>query len=704
MIFQPKRVVRNALGSLACFGFGIQLLAQTKITKTTESIDYISLLTLLAVLGVAGLAISRLHSKAQHEPKESGDSMIARQLLFGAKDAVFVIDEAGLIESLNPSAERMFGYPEGKIKGQNIATLIPPPDRGRRRDKYIQNPGSHELVGIHQNGNRIAIESSFSQIADDQRRRFSLIIRDISDTRNKHAAIDSQQHLLGEILRNAGTLLFVIDREGKIVHFNRACENLTEFSFGEIKNQKLWDVVAAPRDSESMQKEVELWFKGPFPLQQNSTWSARDDSHKKITWTITLLADSYDQVNYLIGTGHLVTTEQITFDPASAQLQKMDAVGRFAGGLAHDFSNLLTAITGYSGLLLGSLEETSPLRKDVEQIKKASDRGTRITRQLLAVSRRQILRPREFDLNEVLGDMEMMVRRILGDRIAVEFDLHQPSARIRADQGQIEQAIINIVVNAREAMPKGGNLSMATKMVSLNGFDSANTDPPLAPGSYCGLRITDNGCGMDEQTLKHLFEPFFTTKKTASATGMGLATVYGVVRQSEGAIRVTSTLNEGSSFLLYFPSAEMAEGRKSPEKTVLKIVPTGSETVMIVEGDDGLRATLAKGLARYGYRVLEAVSGSDALEMSRNWKDKIHLLVANALMPSIGGPDLARSIHLQRPETKVLYITAEPEEKVIRYGLSINNTYLIADSFNSEHFAERVRRVLDTKSIAAGAS
>ncbi len=703
MILKLKRVVGNALCLWACFGFGSLLFAQTKPARTTESIDYVSLLALLTVLGVAGFAISRLGNKGQEKTKESGDSIIARQLLFGAKEAVFVIDESGLIDSLNPAAERMFGYPEGKIKGQNIATLIPPPDRGRRRANYIQNPGSHELVGIHQNGNRIAIESSCSEIHGGERKLFSLIIRDITDTRNKQASIDFQQNLLAEILRNTGILLFVIDRGGRIVQFNRTCENLTEFSLGEIKGQRLWDIVAKPSESESMQKEVELWFEGPFPLRQNSTWAARDDSHKKINWTLTPLRDPFDQIDYLIGAGYVLVAEQVTFDPATAQTQKMDAVGRFAGGLAQDFSNLLTAITGYSGLLLGSLDETSPLRKDVEEIKKASDRGTRITKQLLAVSRRQILRPREFDLNEVLADMEMMLRRILGDRIAVEFDLHQPSARIRADQGQIEQAIINIVVNAREAMPKGGTLSITTKMLSFSEMDST-MDPPLAPGSYCGLRITDDGCGMDEQTQKHLFEPFFTTKKTASATGMGLATVYGVVRQSEGAIRVTSSLNGGSSFLLCFPSAEMGEGRKYPEKTILKIVPTGSETVMIAESDEQLRATLAKGLARFGYRVLEAVSGSDAKEMSGNWKEEIHLLVANALMPSIGGPDLARSIHMQRPETKVLYISAEPEEKVMRYGLSNNNTYLIAGTFNPEHFAERVRQVLDTNSMSAGAS
>ena len=236
MIFQPKRVVANALSLLAYFGFGIQLLAQAKSAKTAESIDYVSLLALLTVLGLAGFAISRLSNRAQEKTKESGESIIARQVLFGAKDAVFVIDEAGLIDSLNPAAERMFGYPEGKIKGQSIATLIPPPDRGRRRANYIQNPGSHELVGIHQNGDRVAIESSCSEIQGGPRKLFSLIIRDITDTRNKQASINFQQNLLGEILRNAGILLFVIDREGKIVHFNRACENLTEFSFGEIKD------------------------------------------------------------------------------------------------------------------------------------------------------------------------------------------------------------------------------------------------------------------------------------------------------------------------------------------------------------------------------------------------------------------------------------------------------------------------------------
>ncbi len=703
MRFRHAQFIRNATQFLMAFGMSIPLLAQAQPSSAIGGPEIASGMALVAFLGGSLYALSKLRVKPIADATQpiQNEDVIARHLIYGATDSIFVINEEGIIQSANPAAQRMFGYLEGDIRGQNIATLIPPPDRGRRRANYIQNPGSHELFAIQKTGDRIPIESSFSEIVLGEKKLYSLVIRDISETRKKQELVNFQQNLLTEILVNAGFMLFVVDRNGTIVHFNRACENVTDFSFGEIKNQKIWDVVAAPADSEAMREQVAQWFDGPFPLQQNSTWTSRDYTRKPIAWTYTALNDSFGHPNYIIGTGYLLSEQQMTSQ--ALQSQKMEAVSRFAGGLARDFSNLLTAITGYSSLLLGSLEDTNPIRKDVEEIKKASDHGVKITRQLLAVSRHQVLQPKDFDLNDVLKDMEMLLRRILGNRIAVEFDLAQPDAVIHADQGQIEQVIINIVVNARDAMPHGGKLSIATNLYSIPHADT-NLNPNLQAGSYCGIRITDSGMGMDEQTQQHIFEPFFTTKRSAGAAGMGLATVYGVIRQSEGSISVVSEPNGGSSFLIYLPSAEAIQHRKLPEKTVLKIVPTGSETILVVEGDERIRATVAKGLARFGYRILEAVSGAEAKEMSHNWEGKIHILVADALMPSVGGPDLARAIRMQRPETKVLYISAEAEEKVIRYGLSTSNTYLLADTFNAEHFAEKVRQILDTKTMSAGMS
>lgn len=686
---------------LASLSFGLRSDAQTTQSTEPTASSAAALVALAASFGAAGYAISRFQAK-QTEPRVSEADLITRNLVFSAKEAIFVMSEAGAIHSLNPAAERLFGYSEGQIRGQNISALIPPPDRSRKRANYIQNPGSHELVGVRQDGGRFPIETSFSEIELGGKGLFSLIIRDISHTRQKSEEIDSRKAFLSDVLREAATILFATDHEGTIVQFNQTCENLTDFSFGEIRNQKIWDIVAAPADVESFKQDFLGLFAGPFPLQRNSIWAARDYSHKTLALTYTAIKDEWGRPKFLIGAGHQLVANHRDLDSQSCHNQKMEAVGRFAGGLAHDFNNLLTAITGYSGLLLGSLEEANPLRKDVEEIQKASDRGSVITRQLLAVSRRQVLKPVDFDLNEVLNDMEMLIRRILGDRIGIEFDLTPQKTMLHADQGQIEQAIINIVVNAREAMPGGGKVSISTQFFSLPHGDS-EVDQPLAPGSYFCLKLSDNGRGMDEETLQHIFEPFFTTKEPSKGAGMGLATVYGIIRQSEGALKITSRPGSGSSVFVYLPTAETLTRRRRPEKTVLQIVPTGSETILLVESDFTLRQTLSKGLARFGYRIIEASSGAEAREISREWEGRIHLLIADALMPNVGGPDLARTIRMQRSDTKVLYVSSEPEESVIRYGLSLGNTYLVSDAFDGEHFAQRVREVLDTKSMSMGA-
>lgn len=687
---------------LASLSFGLPSDAQpTQAVVQPTPNSAAAFVAMAASIGAVGYALSRFKSK-KAEPRVSEGDLITRNLIFSAKEAIFVLNEAGAIQSLNPAAERIFGYSEGQIRGQNISILIPPPDRARKRADYIQNAGSHELAGVRQDGVRIPIETSFNEIQLAGNKLFSLIIRDITNTKQRTDETDSRKAFLSDVLRDAATLIFVIDHDGVIVQFNRACEDLTDFSFGEIRNQKIWDIVAAPPDVEAFKEDFLSLFAGPFPLHRISIWAARDYSHKKLSLTYTPIKDEWGRPQFLIGAGYPLTPNHPDLDSQSCHIQKMEAVGRLAGGLAYDFNNLLTAITGYSGLLLGSLEETNPMRKDVEEIQKASDRGAMLTRQLLAVSRRQVLKPVDFDLNEVLNDMEMVIRRILGDRIGIEFDLTPQKTILHADQGQIEQAIINIIVNAREAMPGGGKLTISTQFFSLPHGDS-EVDQPLEPGSYFCLKISDNGRGMNEETLRHIFEPFFTTKEASKGAGMGMATVYGIIRQSDGALKVTSRPGFGSSVFIYLPSAETLTRRQRPEKTVLKIVPTGSETILLVESDLTLRETIAKGLAHFGYRIIEAASGNEARELSRDWEGRIHLLIANALMPNVGGPDLARTIRMQRSDTKVLYVSAGPAEAVIRYGLSAENTYLITDTFNAEHFAERVRELLDAKSMSMGA-
>ena len=703
MTLGPRQISKNTMRLLTPLGISLPLMAQAPGSGdgTAIGVSIASAMMLATGLSAAGYAYLKHRQLKRPLEDEEHPGDLALDLIANAKDAILMINEAGLIMNMNQAAEELFQYSIRDLAGKNVSVILPPPERGRRRENYIQNPGSHELSAALKDGTRVPIEAAFSEVSAEAPKVYSLIIRNISNTRGKHEVLHQQRDMLAEIVANAGMLLCVIGRDGKVVHFNRACENLTDFSFGEIKTQCLWDVVATPEESLAMEAEMLALFKGPFPLHTTSVWSARDYTQKKLSWTYTALNDSFGMPQYLIGSGMVLRTEEKA-GVQSSQTEKMEAVGRLAGGLAHDFNNLLTSITGYSGLILGSIKESDPIRHDVEEIRKASDRGAQITRQLLAVSRKQVLQSKEFDLNDVLQDLRIMFKRILGEGIHLELDLSRTAAMVKADQGQIEQAIINIVVNARDAMAQGGKLTIATKSFSLPKGD-AFTDPPLPTGNYCGLRITDTGKGMDAETRRHIFEPFFSTKDGGGA-GMGLATVYGIVRQCGGSLAVTSKVDHGTSFLLYLQRGAHAERPMESMRTVLKLVPKGSETVLVAESDEILRNAITRGLSQFGYTIIEAVSADDAIQRSKQFDGKIHLIVANAFSPTIDGPALSQTIRMERSDARTLYITTEPEDSVVRYGLSVSNTFIVGSKFDAEYFAEKVREVLDVKSMSVGAS
>ena len=704
MTFGPIQISKHAFQFLTPLGLALPAMARATVSTEGPSMSLSVASALMMAAGLSAAGYTYIKDRQVKLLLKDGQKSVdlAHALVANATDAIVTISEAGLVMNMNPAAEELFQYSVRDLLGKNVAVILPPPERGRRRENYIQNPGSHELNAALKDGTRLPVEVAFSVVSMDDPKVFSLIIRNLKNTRNKQETLHHQHDMLSEIVANAGMLLCVIDRNGKIIHFNRACEQLTDFSFGEINKQCIWDVMAVPEASEEMKEQYSEYFRGPFPIQTQSIWVARDLSSKRINWTYTTLKDSYGQAQFLIASGMPVPAVE-SAPQITSQTDKMEVVGRLAGGLAHDFNNLLTAITGYSGLILGSIQEQDPIRHDVEEIRKASDRGAQITRQLLALSRKQILNPRDFDLNEVLQDLEIMFKRILGESIHLEFDLGKVPAIVRADQTQIEQAIINVVVNARDAMQKGGKLTIATKCFSLPQGD-AYTDPPLPPGKYCGLRITDTGVGMDAETRGHIFEPFFPAKDGGTGLGLGLATVYGIVRQCGGALSVTSRAGEGTSFLIYLQRGNEVATSAETKRGVLKLVPKGSETVLVAESDEILRNAITRGLTQYGYTVLAAVSAEDAVQRSKQHEGKIHLLVLDAFAPSIGGPALSQSIRLERQDARTLYITTQPADQVVRYGLSPSNTFVVGNKFDAEGFAEKVRELLDVKSMSVGAS
>jgi PAS domain S-box-containing protein len=375
------------------------------------------------------------------------------------------------------------------------------------------------------------------------------------------------------------------------------------------------------------------------------------------------------------------------------QSQKMEAVGRLAGGIAHDFNNLLTAINGYSELTMLQLKAEDPLMQNLEEIKKAGDRAASLTRQLLAFSRKQVLQPKVIDLNSLVADIEKMLRRLIGEDIDLQTVLHRELGSIKADPGQIEQVIMNLVVNARDAMPKGGKLTIETRNVYLD-QEFAEQHIATNPGPYVMLAISDTGTGMDEQTQARIFDPFFTTKEVGKGTGLGLSTVYGIVKQSGGNLWVYSELGQGSTFKVYLPRID--EGAEEYRRTTeneesLK----GTETVLLAEDEEMVRKLAVQVLEMYGYRVLEAANGGTAFLICERHQETIDLLLTDVIMPEMSGRELANRLTELRPDMKVVFMSGYTDDAIVHQGVLDEDENFIQKPFTPSALAQKVREALD---------
>ncbi|HEV2751850.1 MAG TPA: ATP-binding protein, partial [Gemmatimonadales bacterium] len=375
------------------------------------------------------------------------------------------------------------------------------------------------------------------------------------------------------------------------------------------------------------------------------------------------------------------------------QSQKMEAVGQLAGGIAHDFNNLLTAILGSTQLLLHNMPSGDPRREDAEEIKHAGLRAAELTRQLLAFSRRQVLAPKVLDLNAVVANMDRMLRRLLGEDVELVTSLDPIAGAVNADPGQLEQVLLNLAVNARDAMPTGGRLSIETARFTLH-EEHVERRHRLPPGDYACLVVADTGVGMDEATQAHLFEPFFTTKEVGKGTGLGLATVYGIVKQSGGYIWVYSEPGRGTTIKVYLPRVPGATEAPAPAPPPRE-VRGGHETVLLVEDATPVRTLARRSLEACGYRVLDAADGPAALELSARHGDPIDLLVTDVVMPGMSGRELAERLAPQRPSMKVLYTSGYTDDAMVRQGVLTAGVAFLQKPFVPDSLARKVREVLD---------
>ena len=375
------------------------------------------------------------------------------------------------------------------------------------------------------------------------------------------------------------------------------------------------------------------------------------------------------------------------------QSQKMEAIGQLAGGIAHDFNNLLTIIIGYAQISLFKLPGDDPLRENIDQIKKAADRASALIGQILAFSRRQIMEMKVFDLNTLLRDLEKMLRRIIGEDVDLVTAWAEDLGRVKTDPGQIEQVIMNLAVNARDAMPEGGKLTIETANVELD-ESYARNHVPVTPGHYVMLSVSDSGVGMTPEVKERVFEPFFSTKEKGEGTGLGLSTVYGIVKQSGGNIWVYSEPGKGTTFKIYLPRVDEPL-EKDWEKIVESEVPRGTETILVVEDDEQVRKFTVQVLQKQGYKVLEASHGEEALLLCEQHKEPIHLMVTDVVMPGMSGGELAKWLIAKHPEMRIIYMSGYTENVVARHGVLKKDVNYIQKPFTVDGLARKVRRVLD---------
>ena len=386
-------------------------------------------------------------------------------------------------------------------------------------------------------------------------------------------------------------------------------------------------------------------------------------------------------------------TERRNLEGQLRQSQKMEAIGMLAGGVAHDFNNLLTAINGYSELILKRLPADHPLRSSVIEIAKAGSRAATLTQQLLAFSRKQVMQPRTIDLNAVVSEIEKMLRRLIGEHIALRTVLDPKLGSTKADPGQVEQVLVNLVVNARDAMAGGGKLTIETRNVFLD-EDYARMHISVVPGRYVMLGVSDTGVGMDEATSARIFEPFFSTKDPGKGTGLGLSTIYGIVKQTGGNIWVYSELGKGTTFKIYFPLVEehpdvAVVSKLTEEKT------NGNETILLVEDEEIVRKLALQVLQLYGYNVLEASGGENALSICKDNQGKIDLLITDVVMPGMSGRELANRVAELCPGIKVLYMSGYTDSAIVHQGELDEGANFMQKPFTTEGFARKVREVLD---------
>ncbi len=614
-----------------------------------------------------------------------------RSILDSTLDAVAVVDRQSRILLANTQFEKIFGYNRREVTGQPIQKLI------AKHPQTLPDPPSASvaqlgLSGRHKTGREIPLDIRLCPQHTPDGLVVTSTIRDATERRQSAEALQLRDQALKAISQG----IFITDHarpDDPIVYVNPAFERFTGRPAAELLGQT-WKSVLGSGSSPEALDGIRAAFQEGGTSTTEFSGSRPDGSPFWAVLSVSPIRAAAGRVDHFAG---VVTdvTDQRRLEAQLRQALKMEAIGRLAGGVAHDFNNLLTVILGHSEMMMKDLEPEHAAQFSAREIHQAGERAAQLTRQLLAFSRKQVLAPVTLNLSNLVTDMEKMMRRLIREDIELSLTLEPNLRSVKVDPGQMTQVMMNLLVNARDAMPQGGNIAVRTANAELTEAH-ARRRPEIRPGPYVQLEISDTGCGIDDAVKPHIFEPFFTTKELGRGTGLGLATVYGIIKQSDGYIYLDSTPGRGTTFTIFLPQAQHETATNS--KVLPRPRPTRKQehTVLLVEDDENLRALIGKVLKEGGYQVLTARNGPEALNVSHKHRGPIHLVLTDVVMPIMSGTAMARRLAAQRPDTRVLYMSGYTESAVACQGISTSDMVFLQKPFKADDLVSKVREALET--------
>jgi PAS domain S-box-containing protein len=747
-VVRSSQLYRHQTGGLLIAAFApwtgtvLQMIGLTPLSNMDLTPFAFTLTGFAVAWSVFGFGLLNLVSIARQEVIES---MV---------DIVIVINALNRIVDLNPSAQRVIGLRALEAIGQPAEKVLM-----NWPDLLAQNPEiteAHSEIVLSEKENRRYFDLNISPLHDQHNlltgrlivlhditerkqaeevmqkahdelerqvkaRTAELLVanenlkREIKDRVSAEERLQESLMLIGRAKRewestadSLPQLICLMDNQGSILRANRTMERWNLGQVVNVKGQKIHELVH-PRctDPDCYLRNVwpQAWEKLACGGSTELEVEDRVMERHLLIQVQPILAQPHregeETASYAVFVLNDITErkraerEIVALEEQLRQAQKMEAIGRLAGGIAHDFNNLLTPITGYAQLVMRTLSPSDPMRNDLQEIQKSAERAAKLIRQMMSFSRRQPVKPQVININDILLDLDKMLRRLIGEQIELVTIAAPDLGSVKVDPGQFEQVIINLAVNARDAMPKGGKLILETSNVSLD-KDYTYEHTGMLPGRYIRVTVSDTGIGMNEQVKARLFEPFFTTKDEGKGTGLGLATCYGIINQSGGYILVYSEIGQGTTFKIYLPRIE-DEVVSLPLRDDIGYLPRGNETVLLVEDEPLVRGLAVRVLREHGYTVMEAANGEEAMRMlSQHAGEKIHVLLTDVVMPHMGGKELAEGVQTLRPDTKVLFTSGYTDTVLIHYhGLLSPNIAFLEKPYSPGALLRKVREVLD---------